>query len=82
MPISLTERRAPDWSRSDEAEALDPAELCARLRTELAELEPVVSAAALAATAFRLRDEEGLVAALRVLTEALDELERRRPPGA
>ncbi|MDX6751005.1 hypothetical protein SH611_14375 [Geminicoccaceae bacterium 1502E] len=52
---------------------------CTRLREELAELEGVVSAAVLAATVFRLRDEAGLIDAMRGLTEAVAGLERRRP---
>ncbi|MGF1476425.1 MAG: hypothetical protein ACFB6S_12750 [Geminicoccaceae bacterium] len=37
--------------------------------------EGVVSAAVLTATAFRLRDERGLIAALRQLVAAVDRLE-------
>lgn len=50
----------------------------AALKAELAELEPVVGAALLATTAFRLRDEPGLVVALRALGAAVDALERAR----
>lgn len=40
-------------------------------------VESVVTAAVLAACAFRLRDETGLVAALRALTSAVDAMESR-----
>ncbi len=56
----------------------DPAGLPERLREELRELEPVVSAATLVSVAFRMRDESGLVAALRSLAQAVEELERAR----
>jgi hypothetical protein len=56
----------------------DPAGLPERMREELRELEPVVSAATLVSVAFRMRDEGGLVAALRNLAQAIDELERVR----
>ena len=48
------------------------------LRAELDEVEPVISAAVLAATAFRLRDQAGLVSALRMLVRATSWLEARR----
>ena len=48
------------------------------LRAELDEVQPVISAAVLAATAFRLRDQEGLVSALRLLVRATTWLEERR----
>jgi hypothetical protein len=38
----------------------------------------VISAAVLAATAFRLRDQRGLVSALRLLVRAMTWLEERR----
>lgn len=62
------------------AAGCDSRGLIARLREELVELEPVVSAATLATVAFRMRDEAGLVTTLRALTEAIEELERRRRP--
>ena len=40
------------------------------LRAELDQVEPVISAAVLAATAFRMRDQEALVSALRMLVRA------------
>jgi hypothetical protein len=48
------------------------------LRGELDEVEPVISAAVLAVTAFRLRDESGLVSALRGLSEAVSAFEHAR----
>ena len=48
------------------------------LRAELDEVQPVISAAVLAATAFRLRDNDGLVSALRILVGATRTLEERR----
>ncbi|MEK0084292.1 hypothetical protein [Benzoatithermus flavus] len=48
------------------------------LEAEIAALEPVVSAAVLVATAFRLRDEASLIDTLRLLTEAVRDLETRR----
>lgn len=50
----------------------------ASLKAELAAQEPVIGAALLAATAFRLRDEAGLTRTLRLLTRAVADLERRR----
>jgi hypothetical protein len=41
----------------------------------------VISAAVLAATAFRLRDQTGLVSALRLLVRATTWLEERRSYG-
>lgn len=49
----------------------DPWPRLARLEAELAAQEPVVGAAILAATAFRLRDEAGLIETLRRLTGAV-----------
>jgi hypothetical protein len=48
------------------------------LRSELEEVQPLISAAVLAATAFRLRDNDGLVSALRILVGATRTLEERR----
>lgn len=53
-------------------------QLVATLRAELYELEAVTTAAVLTATAFRLRDEQALVEALRQLTTAVVDLERTR----
>jgi hypothetical protein len=63
------------------ANADDGRALLASLKEEIADLEPVVGAAMLVVTAFRLRDEEGLIATLRGLTEAVIHLERRRAEG-
>lgn len=51
------------------------------LRSELDEVQPLISAAVLAATAFRLRDNDGLVSALRILVGATSTFEERRAPG-
>lgn len=40
------------------------------LQAELDQVEPLISAAVLAATAFRMRDQEALVSALRMLVRA------------
>jgi hypothetical protein len=48
------------------------------LRSELDEVQPLISAAVLTATAFRLRDNDGLVSALRILVGATRTLEERR----
>lgn len=47
---------------------------CTRLREEIARMEGVVSAALVVTSAFRLREERGLVEALRALSESLDVL--------
>jgi hypothetical protein len=48
------------------------------LKSELDEVQPLISAAVLAATAFRLRDNDALVSALRILVGATKNLEERR----
>jgi hypothetical protein len=48
------------------------------LQAELDEVQPVISAAVLAATAFRLRDQDGLVSAMRLLVRATTGLEAKR----
>jgi hypothetical protein len=48
------------------------------LRAELDEVEPVISASLLVATAFRLRDQKALVSALRLLVRAMQLFEARR----
>ncbi len=48
------------------------------LPAEPDEVEAVISAALLAATAFRLRDQRGLISALRLLVRAMTWLEERR----
>ena len=65
-------------------ESLDP--VCAGdlyeenqlLQAELDQLEPVVSAAVLTATAFRLRDHEALIGALRMLVGVIRRFEDQR----
>jgi hypothetical protein len=49
-----------------------------RLRAELDEVEPVVSASVLVATAFRLRDQAALLSALRLLVRAIRLFEDQR----
>jgi hypothetical protein len=48
------------------------------LRTELDEVQPVISASVLVATAFRLRDQKALLSALRILVRATHLFEGRR----
>ncbi|MGF1562940.1 MAG: hypothetical protein ACFB3T_12265 [Geminicoccaceae bacterium] len=43
--------------------------------------EPVIGAALLVATAFRLRDERGLITALRALVDAVDRFEKAAKPA-
>jgi hypothetical protein len=52
------------------------------LRTELDEVQPVISASLLVATAFRLRDQNALVSALRLLVRAMQLFEARREATA
>ena len=47
------------------------------LRAELDQHQPVMSAAVLTATAFRLRDRQALTGALRLLVRAVRNLEQR-----
>jgi hypothetical protein len=49
-------------------------------REELNALDPLVSAALLVASAFRLRDESGLIATLRLLTNAVAAWESQQAP--
>jgi hypothetical protein len=48
------------------------------LRAELDEVQPVISASLLVATAFRLRDQNALVSALRLLVQAMQLFEAQR----
>jgi hypothetical protein len=65
-----------DWQpAAANANVANPARHRAGPEDELQALEPVISAAVLAATAFRLRDETGLIDTLRLLTQAVDALE-------
>ena len=79
-PVSETSR--PD-GRDDGGEASRQQILVLQrqidsLQAELEELEAVIGAAILAATAFRLRDEDGLILALRGLVRSLKRLEASR----
>ena len=76
-PSSITAVRHDQLDRDDLAIA-DLHEQNVALRAELDEVQPVISAAVLAATAFRLRDQHGLISALRLLARALAGLEERR----
>jgi hypothetical protein len=58
--------------------AADSHEQTTELRDEHDEVQPVISAAVLAATAFRLRDQNGLISAMRLLVRATRGLEVRR----
>jgi hypothetical protein len=59
----------------------DLAQRCARLEAELRAMEPVVAAAVLVVTSFRLRDEAGLIDTLRLLTESVVGLEEQEAGG-
>ena len=48
------------------------------LRAELDEVQPVISASLLVATAFRLRDQKALLSALRIMVRATRLFEDRR----
>ena len=63
------------------ATAADLAQRCAQLEAELRATEPVVAAAVLVVTSFRLRDEAGLIDTLRLLTEAVAGLEEHEAGG-
>jgi hypothetical protein len=52
------------------------------LRAELEEVQPVISASLLVATAFRLRDQTALVSALRLLVRAMRLFEDRHTEAA
>ncbi len=52
------------------------------LRAELDEVQPVISASLLVATAFRLRDQAALVSALRLLVRAIRLFEDQRSEAA
>ena len=59
----------------------DLAQRCAQLEAELRATEPVVAAAVLVVTSFRLRDEASLIDTLRLLTEAVAGLEGHEAGG-
>lgn len=67
-----------DQLDGDDLAIADLQEQNVALRAELDEVQPVISAAVLAATAFRLRDQSSLVSALRLLVRATTWLEDRR----
>lgn len=68
-----------DWSaQAANTNVADLTVICTRLREEVADMEGVVSAALVVTTAFRLKDERGLVEALRALSESLAAFESRR----
>jgi hypothetical protein len=70
---------ASDWqAAAANTNDAAPRDRFALLQGELAALEPLVSAAVLVTTAFRLRDEAGLIETLRLLTTAVCDLEERR----
>jgi hypothetical protein len=66
---------------ADAASAVDQRR-AAQAEQELAELDPVVSAALLVASAFRMRDEAALISTLRLLTTAVAAWEVRQPEPA
>jgi hypothetical protein len=76
-PSSITAVRH-DLLDGDDLAIADLHERNTELRAELDEVQPVISAAVLAATAFRLRDQNGLISALRLLVRATQGLEARR----
>lgn len=70
---------ASDWQPvAANANDVEPARRVEALQAELAAQEAVMSAALLVTTAFRLRDEAGLIETLRRLTSAVAALEDRR----
>ena len=76
-PSSITAVRH-DHLEGDDLAIADLHEQNLALRAELDEVQPVISAAVLAATAFRLRDQDGLVSAMRLLVRAMTGLEAKR----
>jgi hypothetical protein len=67
-----------DLLDGDDLAIADLQEQNVALRAELDEVQPVITAAVLAATAFRLRDQRGLISSLRLLVRAMTWLEERR----
>jgi hypothetical protein len=80
-PSSIAAVRHDHQLDGDDLGIPDLQEQNVALRAELDEVQPVVSAAVLAATAFRLRDQSGLVSALRLLVRATTWLEEQRSYG-
>jgi hypothetical protein len=62
----------------DPAAIADLHQQACALQSELDEVQPLISAAFLAATAFRMRDNDSLVSALRILVGATKTFEERR----
>jgi hypothetical protein len=56
----------------------DPFQRLEQLEADLQAQEPVIGAAVLVATSFRLRDEAGLVDTLRLLAQAVAALEEQQ----
>ena len=59
----------------------DLVERNARLAAEIEALEPVIGAAVLVVTAFKLRDEDSLIDTLRLLTRAVTAWEAEQATG-
>lgn len=76
-PSSMTAVRC-DQLDGDDLAIADLHEQNTALRAELDEVQALISAAVLTATAFRLRDQDGLVSALRLLVRTTTGLETRR----
>jgi hypothetical protein len=76
-PSSMTAVHC-DQLDGDDLAIADLHEQNTALRAELDEVQPLISAAVLTATAFRLRDQDGLVSALRLLVRTTTGLETRR----
>ena len=75
----MTEARSMSATVIEHIDAIEwPQDDCA-LRAELARVEPVVSVALLAATAFRLRDHDALISALRMLVRVTRSFEECSP---
>ncbi|MFO1038894.1 MAG: hypothetical protein U1E45_18795 [Geminicoccaceae bacterium] len=67
-----------DWPVSPVAnDNVEAQQRCVVLEADLQALEPMIGAAVLVTTAFRLRDDDGLVASLRHLTDAVEAWETR-----
>lgn len=58
------------------------APVAAPVRDEAAAMEPIVSAAVLVTTAFRMRDEASLISTLRLLTDAVAAYEAEQDEAA
>lgn len=75
----ITEARSMSATVIEHVDAVEWPQDNRALRAELARLEPVVGAALLAATAFRLRDHEALISALRMLVQVTRSFEEHDP---